>query len=115
MFGDERATNQDEIDLQGEYGEQIKEILVQNGKWRRSWWLWWTNRRNNIDMVLSQSSSDLFLSVNKRRSFFFFFLSLMMLMNSINIRPFCPFIDQIVRFTSAPIETFQVLHEHVHG
>ena len=26
------ATNQDEIDLQGEYGEQIKEILVQ--KWK---------------------------------------------------------------------------------
>jgi len=26
------ATNQDEIDLQGEYGEQIKEVLVQ--KWK---------------------------------------------------------------------------------
>ena len=26
------ATNQDEIDLQGDYGEQIKEILVQ--KWK---------------------------------------------------------------------------------
>ena len=35
--------------------------------------------------------SDLFLRVNKGQlSFFFFSLSLMMLMNSINTRPFCP-------------------------
>ena len=35
--------------------------------------------------------SDLFLRVNKGQlSFFFLSLSLMMLMNSINTRPFCP-------------------------
>ena len=36
--------------------------------------------------------SDLFLRVNKGQLFFFFSLSLslMMLMNSINTRPFCP-------------------------
>ena len=37
--------------------------------------------------------SDLFLRVNKGQLSFFFLslsLSLMMLMNSINIRPFCP-------------------------